>query len=207
MEQKILSLKDDKINSEVELYEYPVELIGGRNLLSNNPTNWERGFFSYETGVETVNIAAIRTKGYIAINSEELTISLGDLDQRVNLFFFKSNKEYISNSGWKHADDSYTIITPSEAKYVRVAVGSLSLNYPRPSTISLWKTKLEKGNKATDWSPAPEDLGLSYPNWVTEFKPSISENGILAPEFDESGVLSFSINRTTAQEFIENPNL
>ena len=67
--------------------------------------------------------------------------------------------------------------------------------------------KLEKGTTASPWTPAPEDLGLSYPDWVTEFKPSISENGILSPEFDESGVLSFSINRTTAQEFIENPNL
>ena len=76
------------------------------------------------------------------------------------------------------------------------------------SDVEIEWVKLEKrGNKATPWSPAPEDLGLSYPDRVKEFKPSISEDGILAPEFDESGVLSFSINRTTAQEFIENPNL
>ncbi len=45
--------------------------IGGRNLLSNNPANWEQGYFDLETGAETVNPAAIRTKGYIAINSEK----------------------------------------------------------------------------------------------------------------------------------------
>ena len=35
MEQKILSLKDDKITSEVELIEYPEELRGGRNLVTD----------------------------------------------------------------------------------------------------------------------------------------------------------------------------
>jgi hypothetical protein len=46
--------------------------------------------------------------------------------------------------------------------------------------------KLKNGNKATPWSPAPEDLGLTYPDWVMEFKPSISENGILIGSFTEN---------------------
>ena len=45
---KILSLKDDKINSEVELFEYPTELSRGRNFILNtqNANMWENGYWS-----------------------------------------------------------------------------------------------------------------------------------------------------------------
>lgn len=35
--------------------------------------------------------------------------------------------------------------------------------------------KLEKGNKATPWTPAPEDLGLEYPDWIQNFYPGLKD--------------------------------
>lgn len=205
MEQKILSLKDDKIYSEVELFEYPAELIGGRNLISNIPNNWVGGYYSTSTGALTgsgANHNALKER----ISCEPDSYYTMSSPKRMVALQYDEDDVYISPRINKDGNQSLTFKTYSSARYLRFYI----LYEGEPNNLSLisgYKLKIEKGTKATDWTPAPEDLGLSYPNWVTEFKPSISENGILAPKFDESGVLSFSINRTTAQEFIENPNL
>ena len=208
---KILSINDDKMTTRGELIEYPAELIGGRNLLFKEMYEFGTGFSAspigatYEELKSGVGATRIRTKELINIDGNYI-IKLHNKDYRFLLFLFDETKGYLGLTQGEISWRTDDYIIPDRAKYVAVLIDknntTLTLN-----DFDDAKFKLEKGTKATDWTPAPEDLGLSYPDWVTEFKPSISENGILAPEFDESGVLSFSINRTTAQEFIENPNL
>lgn len=201
MEQTVLSINDDKMTTRGELIEYPAELIGGRNLFSIN----------------TAKIRAWINSSHIILAADDSTLYAIPVEPNT-YYTFNIDSPYTNllRTGYitsstvigspvmmadRNTSVPRTIKTGANATFfiVQVATGT--------SEDAKRTIKLEKGNKSTPWTPAPEDLGLSYPDWVTEFKPSISEDGILAPEFDESGVLSFSINRTTAQEFIENPNL
>lgn len=198
MEQTVLSINDDKMTTRGELIEYPAELIGGRNLIVRH--NEIKNTLINIPGDIILTLTASTMSTYIPVTEGDVYTFSKNTDSSPdgNYFrwrWFDENENYISRTA--NGSNNSTWIVPSGAHFIQVS-------YPNSEEA---KPKLEKGNKASDWTPAPEDLGLSYPDWVMEFKPSISENGILSPEFDESGVLSFSINRTTAQEFIENTNL
>lgn len=232
MEQTVLSINDDKMTTRGELVEYPAELIGGRNLLINSnifTTGWSiyGGAQVIRTPEQVVpewgatDATKIETVGGSSVLKfyKQLSNPIVD-DTRIISIWVKSDSDSDLNINFNGG----TVLSGSsplnlESGFsgrviynVRYYTGSFQLQFRATSAenslnFTVWRMQVEKGTVATPWTPAPEDLGLSYPDWVTEFKPSISENGILAPEFDESGVLSFSINRTTAQEFIENPNL
>ena len=87
-------------------------------------------------------------------------------------------------------------------------------------TVALWeyedvpfiggtaKIKLEKGNKATDWTPAPEDLGYDFPPEITSFKPGISSGGILlTPEIIEDDIFRLEKDSFTVSELEEGGDL
>lgn len=185
---KVLSIKDDKITTKGELIEYPLELIGGRNLLQGTSNEWK-----------TVNT----TSAYYIDNVFQKTII-----EAGQSYTFSWEAEYISGTEGGTVDIGCgTGIFERNIAHTGLAiVGKHSFTFtPTESHLSTHKSfafrwynnrnvftfryrnlKLEKGNKATDWTPAPEDLGLSYPDWVTNFAPSISENGILVGEFIEN---------------------
>lgn len=223
MEQTVLSIRDDEMATRGELIEYPAELIGGRNYLLNS-NKLSSILYSMDSSTVLVSeeeegIYNVKTEGGITPNKVRITqrndFQIGD---NVTISFWINNKTNTDMGVLLRGIGGNAKTIP--ANYagffwfsVEKTIDFNNLLYFQADTaednldFDIGSIKLEKGNNPTPWTPAPEDLGLSYPDWVTEFKPSISENGILAPEFDESGVLSFSINRTTAQEFIENPNL
>lgn len=221
MEQTVLSINDDKMTTRGELIEYPAELSGGRNLIKNsNFQNGKNFWMHYPTVSVTVEDDSSFDKVVKVVSESERQ----GLYNSSYMPVLAVGQKY-TLSGWVKADSPMTVYFGFDGNLIAncLAVSAtptwqyakITKTFSTNAAVRLYgngtfygaNLKLEKGDTATPWSPAPEDLGLSYPNWVTEFKPSISENGILAPEFDESGVLSFSINRTTAQEFIENPNL
>lgn len=205
MEQKILSLKDDKINSEVELIEYPSELSGGRNLIIQRDlilgyiTSAGQYPWGAHPGSEPDNNI---TTDFIDVSGfDSITLTLFEdvpspagigrmyaYDEQRNplrLLFSQTSSTFTQKNSIK-------IEIGADAKYIAATL-------MKPNVL---RYKLEKGSKATDWTPAPEDLGLSYPDFITEFKPSISDRYILTEELIEGQPTSFS-NKITANEFIE----
>jgi len=64
---------------------------------------------------------------------------------------------YGITNGYKDIIDGKNVCTftiPNTVTLVRVYIGIGSLN----GTVTISNLKLEKGNKATDWTPAPEDI-------------------------------------------------
>lgn len=55
----------------------------------------------------------------------------------------------------------------------------------RTSRYKYRRIKVEKLLTNSKWTPAPEDLGLTYPNWIQNFTESFNENGIVAGEIVE----------------------
>lgn len=188
MEQKILSLKDDKINSEVELFEYPEELRGGRNYfrpdLVSDITFYSAGYIastgnglplSFYMSVKGGEVYTI-SRSYLNVNGSfrvSFTEEEPNKESRVD-WFGEINKpsNLVINS----------IKVPDNANFMHI---HLQISATAVPLEDLPNIKIEKGTIPTDWSPAPEDLNLSYPDFITEFKPSISDRYILMEELIE----------------------
>src|SRR5699024_5578097 len=73
---------------------------------------------------------------------------------------------------------SYTL-EPEESKRIIITGGNTSGSHMQiqiitpdvadDMDITIWRPKLEKGNKATDWTPAPEDTDAKITHIETEF--------------------------------------
>lgn len=74
-------------------------------------------------------------------------------DPSGRIHFYDGNKKFISQTTQlkvtTNSYDVYYVTPPSNAKY---------FNMNTPVHNNQFKVKIEKGNKVTDWSPAPEDL-------------------------------------------------
>lgn len=65
----------------------------------------------------------------------------------------------IDNTEWKQISQTIKVDKSIwKNDYCNIGCGGLTANYV--ATVELCGFKLEKGNKATDWTPAPEDIGL-----------------------------------------------
>ncbi len=176
MEQKILSLKDDKITSEVELIEYPVELSGGRNLLTKTSAMyaWERVF-----DVSTTSGAFVYMPAPFSMVTYQVEARALDENMVGAVFSWQFSGKIQGKSielslSWQKAWVYYDLSNKP-----------IGLRCDRIGQVELRNIKVEKGTIPTDWTPAPEDLGLSYPDFITEFKPSISDRYILTEELVE----------------------
>lgn len=189
MEQKILSLKDDKIYSDVELYEYPAELIGGRNYFSivefesNKTTYSYRYAYYYHLQLEP------NTK-YTASTNDENGYNTSYANIYLYRGIFTATPTTVTNG--VYLDRPITVISDSNGIVTLIIKhrgngtdgGSDGMSYEKILNGETW-LQLTKGGKAADWTPAPEDLGLTYPDFITEFKPSISDRYILTEELIE----------------------
>lgn len=144
--------------------------IGGRNLLigSSNGRGWsygkyEDGVFYRETGTTENHIVSQRNLSFI--QAEEYTISFdykSDNMISMDVWFLKYESttriyvdyEVVGSSEWKHYTRTFKALISTEVGYLRI-----DNNGAATGTAKLWvkNIMLEKGNKATSWSPAPED--------------------------------------------------
>lgn len=71
--------------------------------------------------------------------------------------FYDSNKKFISGVADKSTGVRGSLPVPSNAVYMRFSFAHVDTN----------KLKIEKGTKATDYSPAPEDVDVEFNNYAT----------------------------------------
>ena len=64
---------------------------------------------------------------------------------------YDTDKKFITKNRIENPDMYYQFKTGKETEYIRVTFGFSKKDYGTPY-------KIEKGNKATDWTPAPEDM-------------------------------------------------
>lgn len=178
--------------------------IGGRNLCLGTGTPSVNKF----TGVTQTNVIyRVKDKSVLeSLKGKEIVISFdydnqytsGSLVSMAVYYFWKTLIVFdSSNKGQGHVEKKIKIkedvtIDGTAAIYLQISSGN---NYSGTVTIS--NLKLEIGNKATDWSPAPEDSE----NALTEYKKEVtSQFSVLEGEIN-SKVSSTEIT-TIKQEII-----
>lgn len=178
--------------------------IGGRNLCLGTGTPSVNKF----TGVTQTNVIyRVKDKSVLeSLKGKEIVISFdydnqytsGSLVSMVVYYFWKTLIVFdSSNKGQGHVEKKIKLkedvtIDGTAAIYLQISSGN---NYSGTVTIS--NLKLEIGNKATDWSPAPEDSE----NALTEYKKEVtSQFSVLEGEIN-SKVSSTEIT-TIKQEII-----
>lgn len=143
--------------------------IGGRNYIPMNMSYWERGTIS--AGTRTDSTTRLRTKSARAIQGGAKYILSKYGTGKIILFFYDSNYKYISSPDWFKTFPK-TFTAPANAKYFNSVIA-----YDNDGIITgtdSIKFKLEKGTKATDWTPAAEDMATKA---SLELKIDKSDNG------------------------------
>lgn len=141
--------------------------IGGRNLIiSNNAVDG----YVYSNG-SVIGSDGYKATDYIPVTPGDILIFQlwSPIVARVWIddTYFDSDKNYVTgyDGSWYNAKMHYVIkvIVPNNAAYVR-------FSYTWNNTF---KYKLEKGNKTTDWTPAPEDVDEAINTERTERQSAI----------------------------------
>lgn len=191
--------------------------IGGRNLFVKSTIS--RGYWLSDTGVLNTNggwgysdyIDVSGMKNYIASGFTNLGISPATC-------FYDSNKTFISGvqSTNQNSQDSKrkTLPIPSNAKYMRFSFALADID----------TLKLERGTKATDYTPAPEDVNQQITaaetiasqtadkfNWLvksgtssTDFELTDRTATLVASAINMNGLVTFSGLNTDLQNTINN---
>lgn len=71
--------------------------------------------------------------------------------------FYDSNKKFISGVAGNNTSARHSLPIPTGAAYMRFSYAHVDID----------KLKIEKGTKATDYSPAPEDVNAKFNNYAT----------------------------------------
>ena len=129
--------------------------VGGRNLIISKNAVFgyvnDNGNISYTNQYKATDYISVTPGDTLIFQFWSPTVARVWIDDT----YFDSNKIYIKGYGgaWYENDTYYLLkfIVPSGASYIRVSY----------SWSEDFKYKLEKGNKATDWTPAPEDVDSS----------------------------------------------
>ena len=79
-----------------------------------------------------------------------------------NITYYDASNAVLSTTSFNHTSNgtiqSFTFTTPSTFDHAKFIHGATATTYGSSYLTSIGNVKLEKGNKATDWSPASADL-------------------------------------------------
>lgn len=137
----------DKTNDKIDNIQ-----IGGVNLVSNLPVNWEQGAYSNSNGSYMGSSSYIRIKSAIQVLPDtEYTISLA-VGYNIDVHERKADGTFIKSHGIRLFKTGLGTerLTFNIYKYPMVSI--------EPTEIVNVKFQIEKGNKATEWSPSNEDV-------------------------------------------------
>lgn len=220
---KIFENGDMQVNEE--FIEIPQELVGGRNLVKKSNV--------FKTGGGASGItASITTEGYLKFvttsgngnwhtgwydnlndiesqfqEGETFTISFtikSDNSTYIPTIYIKSGMGYYSMSG-KVGTEFSTISYTGQWKKTNTMIPHIGWNGVA-GTFYIKDWKIEKNNKATTWTPAPEDLGLNIPMSIQNFDNPIqfNDNSISSKELVEiSDILTSNRNLFNVTKYVE----
>lgn len=134
--------------------------VGGRNLISNIASNWQQGHWDNIDGNYMNYDGRICTKVGLKVSPGEtyaLKIYLNGVTDKHLLFRTYGSDGSFIGSVTGITNCIYTV--PSNVYELRFALyENVTLD---DLTNGAVRVKVEKGNKATDWTPAPEDIDSS----------------------------------------------
>ena len=161
----------EQSNKEIALRATRVEVdaivVGGRNLIIRS-TEEAGKYIGTDGSVTSASACSICDYINIEPNTDYMfTKTTGVADNYFRYAWYDADQTYIGRE--PNDSNEFKWTSPSNAHYIRIS-------YPTDCQV-----KFEKGNKATDWEPAPEDIDskfLKYKTWEeTESELSVrSEN-------------------------------
>ena len=168
---KLVPADRDKINKATE--DLANLEIGGRNLIIFNSIL--AGKYIIETTGAVGSSGSHKATDFIPVVADA-AYTLSDLTKNLyqqRIVYYDSAKVRLSGKLYAGAQPKYlTITTPANCAFVRI---SGDITY---TPAENWK--FEKGNKATDWSPAPEDVNAAITTVSTSVT-DITSDGKVTP--------------------------
>ena len=172
--------------------------IGGRNLISNIASNWQQGHWSDVDGNYINYNGRICTKVGLKVSPGEtyaLKIYLNGVTDKYLLFRMYGSDGSFIDSVTGITNSIYTV--PSNVYELRFALyENVTLD---DLTNGAVRVKVEKGNKATDWTPAPEDISVENiytPNTTTIDGGKITTGSIKAEKINVSDLFAQTVTAT-----------
>jgi hypothetical protein len=153
--------------------------IGGRNLIPINTGIWEIGAIPSATGENSPSTLRLRTIEYInAESNQDYCLSIYS-DHKIAFLAYDASGAYIGYLGSQVFHTSSGVLkTPSNTARLRLVLAKNDDSTIGLSDLSNVKIKLEKGNKPTDWTEAPEDELISSRNlWLGTGSPITRSGG------------------------------
>ena len=187
--------------------------VGGVNLLTNLPANWQNKYVVISGSndgsfIQQSSTTRISPKKFIAVEAgKQYTVSLKEL---TNVdYYFKVTMSTVDSYGvansmlnrdeWIYSD-TYTFTAPEGCKYVMFSVGCDAGVTP-DDLNSKFNIKIERGNVATDYDKAPEDVQEDIDNKVaivkSEFEKTTDAIKASVTSLDSSTVKSSSLTINT----------
>ena len=179
--------------------------IGGRNLLLNSEAlsqfmvenaaavGWSNNIFTRLNGGKGYYGIYLDVTSVIGSMPYTFSVEISDLNSGGSFYIYAGSKR--SGSAWRDYGEigilsngrhSITFTTKSNETGIRLYIASTK----EGSSAKITKAKLEKGNKATDWTPAPEDYLTSDETTgkLTELRQEVNSNIGQAGEAIKSSV-------------------
>ena len=182
--------------------------IGGRNYLTNEPTNWQNKYVvvyddSDGAFLQQSSTTRISPKDFIKVEAgKEYTISLKELTD-IDYYFkvtmstvdaYGVANSMLNKNEWIYSD-TYTFTAPEGCKYVMFSVGCDSGATP-DDLNNKFNIKFERGNVATDYSPNDAD----FEQKVAEYKQTADQNYASLQTTVQNLDGTVQANKTTAEQ-------
>lgn len=175
--------------------------IGGRNYFPDEYL--EYGTFYSDTGdpIPTLNPSnRARLNHFIEVESgTTYTFRYNEPIEKIlgiNLFLFDENKKLLDQSGYYTFTNPYKYTFNDKTKFIKITFNYLSNSTILPDEIKNAKIKMEKGDIATDWTPAPENTEKKLSVMNTEINQNGREIQLKASQQD------FNASRKTLSQVI-----
>lgn len=187
--------------------------IGGTNLIRNSNFFQKDAYWAYDTGTGTIisdnsvigNVLVFKPTGGLLrvfantrnvwVANEIYTVSFYAKASVANTTITPSRSVADSASAvtltttWKRYTGTIRSTATSDSGSLSFSVNNINATY------YIAAVKLEKGNKATDWSPAPEDVDEKFTNYSTTTQ---MNNAITQAVTAESNSIKLEVSNTYA---------